>query len=128
MTAASKTTTTDERRQYARIAFRSPAQLVSAASTLDVVVVDLSLKGALIRLPADAALQAGAICQLHVRLDEMNDQISMETRVTHVEGNNAGLLCQVIDLDSVTHLRRLVELNLGDPQLLERELSALIGE
>ena len=30
--------------------------------------------------------------------------------------------------DSVTHLRRLVELNLGNPDLLERELSALIAE
>jgi hypothetical protein len=27
----------------------------------------------------------------------------------------------------MTHLRRLVELNLGDPALLERELSALIA-
>ena len=129
MTAASKPpSAADERRHYARIAFHSPAQLVSAAGTLDVVVLDLSLKGALIRLPTGAALQTGAICQLHVRLDQMNDQISMETRVTHVEGDHAGLLCRVIDLDSVTHLRRLVELNLGDPLLLERELSALVGE
>ena len=129
MTAASNATSAvDERRHYARIAFQTPAQLVSAAAALDVVVIDISLKGALIRLPANAALQAGTICQLHVHLDEMNDQISMETLVTHVEGNHAGLLCRVIDLDSVTHLRRLVELNLGDPQLLKRELSALLGE
>ena len=128
MTAASKTPAADERRHYARIAFHSPAQLVSAAGTLDVVVLDLSLKGALVRLPTGAAPQTGATCQLHVRLDEMNEQISMETRVTHVEDHHAGLLCRVIDLDSVTHLRRLVELNLGDPQLLERELSALVGE
>jgi len=118
----------DERRQYARIAFHAPAELVFSAGKLEVVVLDLSLKGALIRLPADAALQAGAICQLHVRLDEMSDQISMEVRVTHVGGGNAGLLCRIIDLDSVTHLRRLVELNLGDPLLLERELSALVAE
>ena len=52
----------------------------------------------------------------------------MEARVVHVEGRYAGLRCLAIDLDSVTHLRRLVELNLGDPALLERELSALIGD
>ena len=33
-----------------------------------------------------------------------------------------------IDLDSITHLRRLVELNLGDEKLLERELSHLAAE
>jgi hypothetical protein len=27
-----------------------------------------------------------------------------------------------IDVDSATHLRRLLELNLGDPSLVEREL------
>ena len=30
-----------------------------------------------------------------------------------------------IDLESISHLRRLVELNLGDSSLLERELAAL---
>jgi len=119
---------TDERRHHSRIAFHTPAQLVFTAGTIDVVVLDISLKGALIHLPADTALQDGAICRLHVQLDAMDDKISMEARVTHVEGSNAGLLCLTIDIDSVTHLRRLVELNLGDPALLERELSALIAD
>jgi hypothetical protein len=54
--------------------------------------------------------------------------ISMSTTVTHVAGRRVGLRCDNIDLDSVTHLRRLVELNAGDPNLLDRELSALIHE
>lgn len=129
MTAAcTLPTATDERRHYTRIAFHCPAQLVFSAGKLDVVVLDISIKGALIRLPANAALPDGALCQLHVELDAVGEQISMEARVTHLKDGNAGLRCQVIDLDSITHLRRLVELNLGDPQLLERELSALVAE
>lgn len=127
MTVASKIPAA-ERRHYARIAFHAPAQLVFAAGKLDVVVLDISIKGALIRLPENAALPDGALCQLHVELDAVGEQISMEARVTHLKDGNAGLLCQIIDLDSITHLRRLVELNLGDPQLLERELSALVAE
>ena len=120
----------DERRQHARIAFETPARLVFPERIIDVVVVDLSLKGALIQLPADTQLSEGTLCTLHVHLNEIevHDQISMETRVAHAAGRGAGLLCQGIDIDSVTHLRRLVELNLGDPELLERELSALIAE
>lgn len=118
----------DERRHYSRIAFHAPAQLIFPDSTLDSVVLDLSLKGGLVRLPADASIQEGASCTLSIKLNEMDDQISMQTRIAHIEGRYAGLLCQTIDLDSVTHLRRLVELNLGDPNLLERELSALIAE
>jgi len=121
---------TDERRQHARIAFHTPARLVFGELTLDVVVLDLSLKGALIRLPASTPVSEGASGMLHVQLNESepSEQISMQTRIAHVEGPQAGLLCISIDIDSVTHLRRLVELNLGDSALLERELSSLIAE
>ncbi len=118
----------DERRQYSRIAFHTPARLVFPQHSLDAVVLDLSLKGALVRLPAETAVQEGSNCVIHVSLDSAGDQISMEARITHIEGRYIGLLCRSIDLDSVTHLRRLVELNVGDPELLNRELSTLINE
>lgn len=120
----------DERRQHSRIAFRSSARLALSDRIVDVIVLDLSLKGALIELPAEASLTGNEVGVLHVQLNEdvISDQISMESRVAHFEANRVGLLCLAIDLDSVTHLRRLVELNLGDPRLLERELSALIAE
>ena len=121
---------TDERRQHSRIAFHSPAELVFPDRVINVVVLDLSLKGALIALPSDVPIENYAVCMLHVHLNEteIDDTISMEARVAHCEGGRAGLLCVTIDIDSVTHLRRLVELNLGDPKLLERELSVLIAE
>ena len=49
----------------------------------------------------------------------------MDVEIAHRENDELGLNCKDIDVDSITHLRRLVELNLGDPELLERELSAL---
>jgi len=121
---------TDERRQHSRIAFHSPAELVFPDRTIKVVVLDLSLKGALISLPSDTSIENYSVCMLHVHLNaaEINDNISMEARVAHSQGDRAGLLCLTIDIDSVTHLRRLVELNLGDPRLLERELSMLIAD
>lgn len=118
----------NERRHHSRIAFHAPAQLVAADGKLDVVLLDISLKGALVRLPENAALEPGGECALRVQLDPLGDAIRMEARVAHVEDRCAGLLCREIDLDSITHLRRLVELNLGDAALLERELSALIAE
>lgn len=121
---------TEERRQYSRIAFHAPASLVLPGRTIAVVVVDLSLKGGLVRLPVGESVDCGAPCALHVFLNEseLNQQICLEAKVAHVSESYAGLLCVTIDLDSVTHLRRLVEFNLGDPGLLERELSALALE
>lgn len=121
---------TDERRHHSRIVFHTPAMFVSPEESREVSVIDISLKGALIRLQTEAPLSVGASCRLHVPLNEKEDSalISMEARIAHCNGLTAGLLCVAIDLDSVTHLRRLVELNLGDPELLNRELSALIAE
>ena len=118
----------EERRKHSRIAFHAPATLVFPDRTIDTVIIDLSLKGALIRLPAGISVGEHAICKLHVHLNDTLAEINMEGRMVHIEGRYAGLLCLSIDLDSVTHLRRLVELNLGDPELLEREVSALIAD
>ena len=119
----------EDRRQFSLIAFHTPASLDLPDGHIDVVLLDISLKGALIRLPAETALNEGAVCVLRIHLDEAEsgDLISMDTRVAHVEGSKVGLICQTIDIDSVTHLRRLVELNLGDPILLDREFSALVA-
>jgi hypothetical protein len=118
----------EERRRYSRIAFHSPGRLVFIDCSFEVVISDVSLHGALIRLPPRTLVENDALCILHIRLNRGKDQISMECSVAHVEGRQAGLLCLSIDLDSATHLRRLVELNTGDPALLERELSMLIAE
>jgi len=117
-----------DRRLHSRIAFRAPAELVFANCTLDVAIIDLSLKGALVGLPTNAPIDAAAACVLRLRLDALDDEIRLDCRVAHVHAGLAGLVCLNIDLDSITHLRRIVELNVGDPQLLEREFSALISE
>jgi hypothetical protein len=49
----------------------------------------------------------------------------MECRVAHIEPTYVGFHCLRIDLDSISFLRRMVELNTGEPAVLERELSAL---
>lgn len=50
----------------------------------------------------------------------------MTVSLAHEKGRQLGFYCEEIDLDSITHLRRLIELNLGSSELLERELSALV--
>ncbi|MCB1941900.1 MAG: PilZ domain-containing protein [Candidatus Accumulibacter sp.] len=118
----------EQRRNYSRIAFDCPARLSLGESQLELRVLDLSLRGALVRLPGDAVVRPGTVAELRISLDRDGTEIRMQSRVAHADGRHAGLACQSIDLDSVSHLRRLVELNLGDPELLQRELSALLNE
>ncbi|MFN7152862.1 MAG: PilZ domain-containing protein [Acidovorax sp.] len=114
-----------ERRHFVRVSFDAPALLTTATDAFSVHVLDLSLKGALVMAPAQSDLVAGMLCQITIPLAETGNHIAMSTEVAHVEGLHTGLLCRGIDLDSVTHLRRLIELQLGDPALLERDLAEL---
>ena len=116
-----------ERRSFTRVAFDAPAQLTTLDERLDVKLLDLSLKGALVRLPSADAIASGMLCLLNMPLDGEGQRIAMAAEVAHVQGDCAGLLCRGIDIESITHLRRLIELNLGDMSLLDRDLKALVS-
>lgn len=116
-----------ERRHFVRVGFDAPAQLTTGHGTFDTQVLDVSLKGALVQLPDGAQVQQGTPCQLVVALAPTQEHVAMTAEVAHLDAGVAGLLCRSIDLDSVTHLRRLIELQLGDAALLERDLAELIA-
>jgi hypothetical protein len=116
----------DERRRFSRISFHRPAELDVVGARASCEVLDLSLRGALVEAPPGFEPAPGAPCTLLVRLDSGEAQIRMEGEIAHREGRQVGVRCLEIDLDSISHLRRLVELNVGDDEILHRELGALV--
>ncbi|MCF8149895.1 MAG: PilZ domain-containing protein [Sulfuritalea sp.] len=116
-----------ERRNFWRAVFHSPVWITTQAGQTSAQLLDISLKGALLETDAAWRGKPGDECEL--RLDLAPDVvITMSSEATHVEGTHLGLRCTRIDLDSIAHLRRLMELNSGDPALLDRELSSLVHE
>jgi hypothetical protein len=87
----------------------------------------------LLQLPAGPAPQVGMPCLVKLPLGDADSDgasgiaIAMAGELAHVEGGHAGVLCRSIDIESITHLRRLIEVNLADPAASERELKALIA-
>lgn len=121
--------TAADRRLFWRASFRAPAQLTLPNGVREAELLDISLKGALVELPAADPAFVGQQCQLRLTLGDGDDAILMRATVAHVhDGRWLGLDCEAIDIDSITHLRRLVELNAGDPDLLDREFAALLRE
>lgn len=117
-----------ERRRFSRISFHRPAELTVGGRAVPCRVLDLSLKGALLEVDEPLGAAAALPCALDIRLDALGvEHIRMDGEVVHVEGGHAGFVCDGIDLESITHLRRFVELNLGDEDALHRELGALVG-
>jgi hypothetical protein len=71
-------------------------------------------------------VRMGATVVVHLPLDNGETEIRLQATVVHHQGERYGLVCQELDLDSATHLRRLLELNLGDESLLQREIGLLL--
>ena len=55
-------------------------------------------------------------------------EIKMQVELTHEASKKLGFYCHHIDIDSATHLKRMIELNIGEEQLLHRELEQLLQE
>lgn len=101
--------------------------MITTHEHLNAHVLDLSLKGALLSLPSATELTLTLPCLLKIQLNDKETVIAMAGELAHIEGEQAGFLCRSIDIESITHLRRLIEMNLGDATLVERELAALIS-
>jgi hypothetical protein len=113
-------------RRFLRSVFQAPARLTLAGYMREVQVLDVSLKGALVDMGMALPCPVGARGRLRLLLSSTTF-IAMDVGVTRVQGSRLGLQCLHIDLDSVTHLRQLIERNSQDPTLLARELSVLVG-
>jgi len=119
------TNTSEEHRHYTRIQFDAKVSLSQGSSRWDSSLLDISLKGALLSQPQDWTGTVGDSLLAELLLDNNVVVIRMQGSVAHIENGHIGLRCEHIDIDSIAHLKRLVELNLGDAEQLNRELSAL---
>jgi hypothetical protein len=115
---------TKERRQFSRILFDAWAELRQGDKSWQATVVDLSLNGLLVGEPMDWDIDETKSLVAAIRLDA-SATIQMTVLWRHYRDGQIGFECDHIDIDSISNLRRLVELNLGDPALLERQLGAL---
>jgi len=120
--------TIDERRNFSRIPFHAQAHLHADKGELHLncEVLDVSLNGILIVKPDGWRGQLTDKYKIDLVLDNAQLVIKMTTAVAHIDDRAIGFICKNIDLESISHLKRLVELNLGDEALLHRELESLI--
>jgi len=115
-----------DRRRHVRLKHGQPCVVVSEGRRIPAELIDVSLKGALLTAPAGLNAVHGAAVTLEIPLGETAaETIVMEAEIVAGRPGRLALLCRGIDVDSITHLRRLMELNLGDAALIERELGEL---
>ena len=107
-------TDNEEKRRFSRAPFDGTAELQVGDHLVPVELQDISIRGAHVRFLSPVALHSGAECRLCLTLDDTSIQLSLQSQVRHIQDDTAGLVFTLIDVTEMQHLRRIVELNLGD--------------
>ena len=113
-----------ERRIYSRVPFNAEVVMQGGHQEWSCNLIDISLKGMLVEPPSDLDIDIKNPCAIALFLGD-ETSIHARVKIAHTNNGHWGLEWLHIDIDSLKHLRRLLELNLKDPSLLDRELSEL---
>jgi len=114
-----------ERRQFTRVGFAAEAELIQEGKTVRAELIDISLNGLLVRTPDEYDFRTDIPCCVHIHLSD-DTLIQMQVALVHSGSQCLGFHCTSIDMDSIIHLRRLIEMNLNDPTAAERVLAELV--
>jgi len=116
----------EEHRKFTRIGFDSTVTLGNDDTLWEAHVVDISLNGLLVDTPEGWSAELGDEFDVDLLLTKSGDRfVVMRCRVAWQQGDKVGLERTEIGLEAMTHLRRIIELNTGDAQRVEREFSQL---
>jgi hypothetical protein len=116
-----------ERRRFHRIDFDARVEITLDNNSWQARLLDISLKGVLLTKLGHYQLPLTATFLVKIVLSDQTN-IEMSAQIVHQTVDQVHLACVSIDIDSISHLRRLIELNLGDADAAERELSELMME
>lgn len=108
-----------EKRKFSRAVFDGRARLLHQGVDAPVTLVDLSMKGALLSLPKGMAPTTEDPAKLTLLLDDSDVIIPLEVVTRRTSEDQAGVEFKRLSLEAMQHLRRLVELNLGEDQNLD---------
>ena len=123
----------NNKRRFQRIPFDAHVQLklmgAEDNSIINGLLNDISLKGALIAVADDSPqLKVGQTGVLSIVPEQsgLNIVLNVEVAYQRTDQHWYGVNILSFDVDSASHLRRLIEVNLGDDSSLKRELGNLV--
>lgn len=116
----------DDRRRFSRVEFEADVTVSQTGESFSAQLLDISVNGVLLATPAEYQLRTDMPATLCVQL-AADAQIVMQVTLVHSSNKLLGFHCTSIDIDSMMHLRRLMEINLDDPSASERVLNELLN-
>ncbi len=111
----------NEQRSYRRIPFQTEAELHIAQTSYSCELVDLALQGALFKTEQELPLQIGDQCLMTISLPASDLTMEFTGEMIHHRGQFYGFIFVSEDVVTMGHLRRLLELNFGNGDEVDRE-------
>ena len=114
-----------DHRKFYRADFKTNGYILkSEAEKMPFNLLNISLKGILVEMP-ESSLEMEETYDLRIKLVSTDIEIKTVSVLVHKEGEKLGFYFKEIDLDSMIHLRRLLELNTPNEGEIEKELAFL---
>ena len=114
-----------DRRHFSRIEFDGHCTIDFNRHIYQAHLVDICLTGALVQANQIIDISCGQNASVSIDLSGTDTKIDILAILVKREDDLLHFQLENIDLESTGHLRRLLELNLGDASLMERELHQL---
>jgi len=100
---------------------------VNAAAKINNIIYkgelyDISLKGALIKIEKNVEPPINSRSTVILKLPNSIITLEFEAKIAHKKDHFFGFKFEGADVDSLTHLRRLLVLNTGDEEGMDKEL------
>ncbi|PAW11188.1 PilZ domain-containing protein [Vibrio sp. V1B] len=119
-----------ERRRFSRIIYQVSALVEQNDLALQATIQDLSLHGLLLRAENANSLESSLPVEVAFSFAQSEQVMQLTADIIAVASNEIRLKIINIDIDSISQLKRFIELNVGNNELLNRELEYLsdLGE
>lgn len=118
----------DEKRYFSRINFTARTQIEFNDNVYEGDLLDLSLRGALLSFKDQIPLKMHDCCTLIICLHSSDIKLIFEAELAHLHKNNLGFKFLREDVGTMTHLRNLLSLNVGDYDKITDELDFWLKE
>ena len=114
-------------RHFRRIPFEAEVTLSSGQDIWTGELLDIAMKGAMVGTDALLPLSLGGKYNLCISLPGTPISLDFQAELVHREESCYGFKFISENLETLTHLRKLIELNTGDAETTRSELSAWLS-
>ena len=117
-----------ERRNFKRVPFATKAEINCNSNKYHGELLNISLRGALVHGQGEIPLAQGSRCELLIHLPDSEITLQFETDIIYCQDNRIGFKFISEDIETASHLRRLLELNIGSSEEIDREVAFWLRE